>query len=63
LNLPNLRPPKLPPEETLRRLRLQKTGLASWPQDDGGTRMLYAWIEGEIFKAEQALRRAKKERN
>lgn len=59
MNLPSLKPPKLPPEETLRRLWLQKLGLASWPQNDGGTRMMYAWIEGEIYKAEQEVKKAK----
>lgn len=63
MNLPKLTPPPMPPEERLRRLRLQKLGLSSWDQNDGGTRLMYAWVEGEIYKAEQAIRHARAMRN
>lgn len=54
MNIPNLRPPKLPPEEHLRRLHLQKEGLKSWepgPDKD----YMSIWIEARIHEAKLAI--------
>jgi hypothetical protein len=58
MNLPNLKPPPLPPEERLRRFRLQATGLAAWPAGPEKDHMRI-WLEAKIAEAQLAVTRAK----
>jgi len=62
ITLPKFNPPKLPPGETLRRLRLQWQGLLTWP-DDEDTRRMAAWLQAKIFETETEIKRQRAQRS
>lgn len=62
MNLPNLKPPPMPPEEYLRRLYLQREGLASWEAGPEKSHM-EIWLEAQIYKKQQEVNQVKGSRS
>lgn len=62
MNLPDLKPPKMPPEEHLRRLHLQKQGLASW-EDGPSKEYMTIWLEARIVEMNEVVKLKRKERS